>query len=197
MTFADQFKCLEKFPEQVKLLKTVLSHVGLYVGLIIYTALGAWIFQMLEFPVEEEKMTTLLDLVVTERENFINLIFNLTSKLTEDELGILETYIQHGPDFDSLDYDIRTIMLNTNRLVIPPVPHGGFSQMTNNAIVDNVINRVDEALLDYENVVAVASSEGIDMTNKEINYQWTYVQSVFFTSTIITTVGKQKRTLNS
>ncbi len=33
----------ERFDEQIKQLKTVLSHVGLYVGLIIYTALGAWV----------------------------------------------------------------------------------------------------------------------------------------------------------
>ncbi len=33
----------ERFEEQIKQLKVVLSHVGLYVGLIIYTALGAWV----------------------------------------------------------------------------------------------------------------------------------------------------------
>ena len=30
-----------KFETQIKTLKTVLSHVGLYIGLIAYTALGA------------------------------------------------------------------------------------------------------------------------------------------------------------
>ena len=29
----------------------------------------------------------------------------------------------------------------------------------------------------------------LNLTNKEINYKWDYVQSVFFSSTIITTVG--------
>ena len=46
------------------------------------------------------------------------------------------------------------------------------------------------ALLDYEVNIGVAASEGLDIEKKEINYKWTYVQSVFFTSTIITTVGK-------
>lgn len=36
----------------------------------------------------------------------------------------------------------------------------------------------------------MASEEGIDIGTKEVRYEWTYVQSVFFSSTIITTVGK-------
>jgi hypothetical protein len=36
-----KFEFLEKFETQIKTLKTVLGHVGLYVGLIAYTALGA------------------------------------------------------------------------------------------------------------------------------------------------------------
>ena len=36
-----KFEFLDKFSTQIKTLKTVLGHVGLYVGLIAYTALGA------------------------------------------------------------------------------------------------------------------------------------------------------------
>ena len=43
MTLAQKFKFLDRFEEQIKTLKTVLGHVGLYVGLIAYTALGAWV----------------------------------------------------------------------------------------------------------------------------------------------------------
>ncbi len=60
------------------------------------------IFQLLEFPVEQDKLTTLRELVIDQRENFINLVFNLTSQLNDEELEALETYINHGPDFDSL-----------------------------------------------------------------------------------------------
>ena len=62
--------------------------------------------------------------------------------------------------------------------------------MTNIPEVDDVINKLEDALSSYEKTVSVASIEGLDIATKEINYQWTYVQSVFFTSTIITTVGK-------
>lgn len=123
---------------------------------------------------------------MTERENFLNMVFNLTSNLNDDEMDALRTFMTHGPDFDSIDYDVRTIMLSTNRLV----PQGGYSQMTNIPKVDDVINTLDRALLDYEEVIAVAASSGLEIATKEIHYQWTYVQSVFFTSTIITTVGK-------
>ena len=62
--------------------------------------------------------------------------------------------------------------------------------MTNIPKVDDVINSLEDALSSYEQTVSVAASAGLDIATKEINYEWTYVQSVFFTSTIITTVGK-------
>ena len=71
----------------------------------------------MEFPTEEEKMKTIQNLTVTERDAFLNMVFNLTSTLNDDELTALRTYITYGPDFDSIDYDVRTIMLSTNRLV--------------------------------------------------------------------------------
>ena len=52
--------------------------------------------------------------------------------------SLLKTYIIHGPDFDSVDYDVRTIMLNTNRLGPP-----SSDQMTNIPKVDDLINKLD------------------------------------------------------
>ena len=78
------------------------------------------------------------------------------------------------------------LVFSTNRLV----PQGGESTMTNIPKVDDVITKIDKALLDYEVTIGVAATEGLEIATKEIHYQWTYVQSVFFTSTIITTVGK-------
>jgi hypothetical protein len=43
MTLAQKFKFLDRFEEQIKTLKTVLSHLGLYIGLVAFTALGAWV----------------------------------------------------------------------------------------------------------------------------------------------------------
>ena len=89
-------------------------------------AFSMQIFQMLEFPDEEDRMTTLQELVIYEREDFLKTIYNLTSGLNPDQFEALKSYIFYGPDFDASDYDVRTIMLNTNRLV-PPIPPQGYS----------------------------------------------------------------------
>ncbi len=59
-----------------------------------------------------------------------------------------------------------------------------------------MITDIDNALLSYEQTIAVASEEGVDVTTKEVRYEWTYVQSVFFSSTIITTVGETYKILH-
>ena len=61
---------------------------------------------------------------------------------------------------------------------------------------NSVVHRenIDLKLLDYEQTVAVAATEGIDMETKDIIYKWTYIQAVFFTSTILTTIGKSGAT---
>ena len=48
---------------------------------------------------------------------------------------------------------------------------------------------IDRRLKEYEQTVAVAADEGINMADKMPVYQWDYIQSVFFTSTILTTIG--------
>lgn len=129
-------------------------------------------------------MTTIQQLTMLQRDNFLKMVFNMTSHLNEDELDALRQYIFHGSDIED-DYDVRQIMLHTNR-----VNNNYNSQLTNIPRVDKVINDLDEALLDYEKTVGAAAQAGLVIATKEIQYQWTYVQSVFFTSTIITTVGK-------
>jgi len=183
MTYMQKFKkdFLERYDVQIEQFKTVLGHLAMYIGLIAYTAVGAWIFQVLEYPTEEEKMETIQNLTIIERENFLNLVLNLTSELNDEELQSLRTYIIHGPDYDS----VRSVMLNTNQVV----PRGNILPLTNNPRLDDIINKIDKALLDYEVTIGIAASEGLDIATKEIEYQWTYVSSVFFSSTIITTVG--------
>ena len=78
----------------------------------------------MEYPTEEEKMETIQNLTIIERENFLNLVLNLTSELNDEELQSLRTYIIHGPDYDS----VRSVMLNTNQVV----PRGNILPLTNN-----------------------------------------------------------------
>ncbi|XP_059083028.1 TWiK family of potassium channels protein 7-like isoform X3 [Tigriopus californicus] len=115
--------------------KSAFEHISLYVGLVVYTAAGAKIFQALEHPLEVQTLEEIQSLVLLERENFVRFIFN-----------------------------------------------GSWNSVTHR-------DRIDQRLLDYEQTVAVAANEGIDMSLKEPVYQWSYIQAVFFSSTILTTIG--------
>ena len=57
---------------------------------------------------------------------------------------------------------------------------------------NSVVHRqnIDTKLLDYEQTVALGATSGIDMETKDVIYKWSYIQAVFFTSTILTTIGK-------
>ena len=157
-------------------------------------------FLILEHPNEKEKMLTFQKLVLNEREIFLNLVFNLTSTLSSDELQLLNEIVNDNyndlndnlahPDFDlSPEERFKSYMLATNRLHLEE-GKTGLPFLTSNQNVNQVIERLDKALLSYENVIASSAGEGIDMKTKDFEYRWTYVQSIFFTSTIITTVGK-------
>jgi len=63
------------------------------------------VFQVIEHPFERDKLSTLQDLVITERENLLNLIFNLTSKMTDHELKVLRAFVNYGSITYSNGYD--------------------------------------------------------------------------------------------
>ena len=170
-------------------------------------SLYSQIFILIEHPVERDKLETLQELLLTERSNFLGLVYNLTSQIDPSTIT--------GDALDELysAETIKTMLLSTNQFR----PHWNrqeFYSLETMVIFSDILSvcgseicwryleviyptsfkvrKVDQALLDYERTVAVAASEGINVTNKECVYKWTYVQSVFFTSTVITTVGEQK-----
>ena len=51
-----------------------------------------------------------------------------------------------------------------------------------------------EKLTKYEKTVAVAAEGGIDMETGRATQKWTYIQAVFFSATILTTIGKYNLT---
>ena len=61
-------------------------------------------FQILEHPYEKDFLQTLQDLVMVERLNLKNMIYNLTSNLTDDELDLLYNYADCA--YDSLDANL-------------------------------------------------------------------------------------------
>ena len=65
-------------------------------------------FQVLEHPNEKEFLETLQELLFAHRRNFQNLIYNLTSNLTEEELDLLYNYANSEP-VESIDDENRKV----------------------------------------------------------------------------------------
>ena len=121
-------------------------------------------------------------LLKAERFNFLRLVHNITKELAHMDNTAAVRIEGRDPELFSRD-TIKSMLLSTNQFR----PHWENDDYYK---VDNLVNAIDTALLDYEKTVAVAASEGINITSQECLFKWTYVQSVFFSSTVITTVGK-------
>jgi len=134
LNFVEKFNKLgeKKATEEVK---EVLSHVGLYIGLIVYTIAGAKIFQELESPNEKNALETHLALLITKREVFLETATN---------------------------------------------------ESTDNS---NFRETLSSLLTDYESVISDCVGAGIDVVEQNYTVSWDFIQSVFFTTTILTTIG--------
>ena len=68
------------------------------------------IFILIEHPVEKERLGTMQDLLLSERENFLNLIYSLTSQL---EASGASTTDGEGANLYS-EETIKSMLLATN-----------------------------------------------------------------------------------
>ena len=69
----------EQLGEKIQRVKGVLEHIGLYVGLACYTAIGAKVFQELENPHEVDTLETYQALLISKREVFLSSFWNESS----------------------------------------------------------------------------------------------------------------------
>ena len=69
----------QQIGEKIQRVKGVLEHVGLYVGLACYTAIGAKVFQELENPHEVDTLETYQALLISKREVFLRSVWNESS----------------------------------------------------------------------------------------------------------------------
>lgn len=90
--------------------------------------------------------------------------------------------LEHPLEVQTLE-EIQSLVLLERENFVRFIFNGSWNSVTHR-------DRIDQRLLDYEQTVAVAANEGIDMSLKEPVYQWSYIQAVFFSSTILTTIGK-------
>jgi len=135
MVLGDKVRHLIPTTENVDKIKKVVAHVGLYLGLIGYTAIGAKIFQMIENPHEVDTLETYQALLISKREVFLRSIWN---------------------------------------------------ESINNV---NYRETIDQLLVDYETIVEEAVNNGINVVTQDFTISWNYIQSVFFSTTILTTIG--------
>ncbi|XP_034825248.1 TWiK family of potassium channels protein 7 [Maniola hyperantus] len=64
--------------------RAALSHIGLFVALMLYTAGGGLVFRALEYPAELAKQEYLRDRLLTERWNLIRVVADYNMNGTED-----------------------------------------------------------------------------------------------------------------
>ena len=71
----------EHLGEKIQRVKGVLEHVGLYVGLACYTAIGAKVIQEVENPHEVDTLETYQVLLISKREVFLRSVWNESSNI--------------------------------------------------------------------------------------------------------------------
>merc|ERR1719206_223381 len=76
--FLDKLSKFANGQKKAEEIKQVFSHGGLYLGLVLYTAVGAKIFQELENPAEVASLNTYQALLITKREVFLQAVYNET-----------------------------------------------------------------------------------------------------------------------
>jgi hypothetical protein len=89
---------------------------------------------------------------------------------------------EHPIEVENLDV-VRTTLLYERENFVRFIFNGSWNSVTHR-------ESINHKLLDYEQTVAIAADEGLNLEDKSPVYQWDYIQSVFFTSTILTTIGK-------
>ncbi|XP_026491664.1 TWiK family of potassium channels protein 7 [Vanessa tameamea] len=83
--------------------RAALSHIGLFVALMLYTAGGGLVFRALEYPAELAKQEILRDRILTERWNLIRVVadYNMNGtevisleKVLSDQLAVYEKVLE-------------------------------------------------------------------------------------------------------
>ena len=132
-----------------------------------------------------------------EKVSYLSLCTYLEGSHIRPALVTAHTYIQIDASndifqiFQALEHPVEVeTMEEIKELVL--LERQNFVHFIFNGSWNSVVHRdrIDEKLLEYEQTVAVAANEGIDLSNKEPVYQWSYIQAVFFASTILTTIGE-------
>ena len=59
-------------------------------------------------------------------------------------------------------------------------------------VTNHSFDHLDITLIEYEKAVSQAASVGVNVVTQDFVINWNYLQSVFFATTILTTIGIQR-----
>ncbi|XP_066976597.1 potassium channel subfamily K member 15-like isoform X1 [Macrobrachium rosenbergii] len=144
--------------------KKYLGNIALLTAVMLYTCLGAKIFQALEFDVERDNLISAKEELDQSRQKFIKQMLSLlgTSKATRDYPFQSDFF---GDETDG----------NVNDTTTPE----------QDARSDRMLHHLKK----YEHAVKRSLEEGVPLDDGPIVGRWQYTQSFFFSATVLTTVG--------
>ncbi|XP_046383960.1 TWiK family of potassium channels protein 7-like [Ischnura elegans] len=162
-------------------LRSAASHVGLLLALAAYTTVGGVVFRMLERPAEESRMQSGARVVWTARRRLLSALANHSS---------CTQHPYHQQPSPSLHSQAAPSPAPSSA---PPPPS------TPAALLH--FPSIEDELLEYESALQVAADAGLPLGDASWARggaggeetlppaRWDYLQSVFFASTVLTTIG--------
>ncbi|KAK7068829.1 hypothetical protein SK128_014910 [Halocaridina rubra] len=134
------------------------------------------IFQVLEHPEEVRAHKDASESLIVSRKEFLGSLMNMSApNLHEYKVGITGFLKYRNLCYHHTQNEGET----------------GWVRFTNQT-------RVSSVLQGYEEALEEATKAGVSPLNpKQPHYQWNYIESVFFASTVITTIGKTRIKLKS
>lgn len=139
---------------------------------LIAIIIRSQVFQRLEGPEEIRRRTELREKLLEGRANFSMAVFNIT----QDVWSLLT---------------LVTFALIQNEL------RNTYKDHLNHLQEDEDLNTTFwRALQTYDKITELVTSEGLSLINTTVKSDWDYIQSAFFASTVLTTIGKSLITLS-
>ncbi|XP_042861232.1 potassium channel subfamily K member 15-like [Penaeus japonicus] len=149
--------------------RKMINHLSLIFALLVYTCIGALVFQAIEYDEEVYQQETVRVQLMQDRRDFIQKILNLT-----EGAGL-------PPSFSSLRYGGEGELIES-------LTEGEWEYEAASERAEQE-ERVSKMLRQYEEVMVESSDARVTPLQAGTVPGWTFPQSVFFTATVLTTIG--------
>nr|XP_045597846.1 TWiK family of potassium channels protein 7-like [Procambarus clarkii] len=161
---------------QNKQIRKAVGHVSLLLLLLLYTGLGAKVFQSLEHEVEQQEQQQLWTQLHHERQRLIRQLSNFTNSQQYHQ----QPQQEQSPPREQHQQEQHQQQEQQEPEENQTVTEGEFGVTA---------ETVSKWLGRYEEVLAGCQGSGVYPLQEEINPRWTYTQALFFSATVLTTIG--------